>query len=331
MTRHTAIPHLACLSATPGLAIGLPIGTVALAATGTAPPDWIKIAPRGDILCRDRRTYTLDPDALIARFNADDTRAPIDIGHATVTDHAAPAVGWVEQLEARADGLYGKVEWLPGGKAVLAARTHRYVSPAFHHDDQNRATWLHSVALVAAPALANMPALASAQHAQEPSMKGIATAVGLQEGANEAAILAAISAGFVKKDVHEQTLAQLSAATTKLAAIEKAGHEAEVERALEEALKAKKMLPSQKPTFVAMSASVDGFAQVKALLAATAEGSFAAPSGLDGREADKGAGREKDAATLAAEATKLAGERGIPFPDAMSIVASRSTASGAAA
>lgn len=161
-------------------------------------------------------------------------------------------------------------------------------------------------------------------------MKGIATAVGLQEGASEAAILSALSAGFIKKDVHEQTLAQLSTATTKLAAIEKANHEAEVERTLEEALKARKMLPAQKATFVAMAATVDGLKQVKALLAATAEGSFAAPSGLEGRDADKGGAREKDAATLAAEASKLAAERGIPFPDAMSIVSS-APASGAAA
>lgn len=332
MSTRTAIPvlagaaGLACLSAAPELAIGVVAIDIAVAAAGKAEPDWIKIAPRGDFRCRDGRTYSLDPDAVIARCAADGTHVPIDIGHGTVKDDTTPAIGWIEELQARPDGLYGRTDWLAGGKTVLAARTHRYVSPAFHHDAQNRVTWLHSVALVAAPALANMPALASASQAasadlthQEPSMKGIATAVGLQESASEAAILSAIAAGFVKKAVHDETLAQLSAATTKLAAIEKANHEGEVKRELEDALKAKKIAPAQREHLAGLSATADGFAGVKAMLASIAPNSVAGAV-LEGRQVEKGAEAPKTGATLAAEANKYAKEHGVSFTDAVAIL-----------
>lgn len=319
MTARPAIPDLP-----PGFVAGVSTIDVATAsAAGADAPDWIKIAHRGELRCRDGRTYTLDPEAIVARFAADAVDVPIDLNHASVVrapkGEDAPAFGWIKELQARPDGLYGRPDWLDGGRAILRARTHRYVSPAFHHDDANRATWLHSVALVAAPALASMPALAGAGHIQEPSMKGIATAVGLQADANETAILSALSAGFVKKELHEETLARLQAATTELTTLKKAGHDAEVERELDTALRAKKILPAQKEHLAKLSATVDGFAGVKAMLAATAAG-VAIPSALEGRAAETGANPEKDAATLAAEAKKLAAERGISFTDAMSIV-----------
>lgn len=323
MTRPSATPDLP-----PGSAAGVLAIDIAAAAAGQQYPEWIKVAPRGPTVCRDARRFTFDPEALVSSFNEHRVDLPIDLDHATVhkapKGEAAPAHGWVKELQARSDGIYGRTEWLPGGKAILDAKTHRYVSPAFPFDGAGNATWLHSVALVAAPALSNMPALASAQHQhQEPSMKGIATAVGLQEGASETAILSAISAGFVKKEVHDETLAKLSASTTELATLKADLRKGEIDRALEEALKAKKIVPAEREHYAKLCATDDGFTTVKGLLGAMTP--KIGGSGLDTRQAETGGGAEKDAATLAADATKMSKDRGISFTDAMSIV-SRQTA-----
>ncbi|NVO16099.1 MAG: helix-turn-helix domain-containing protein [Rhodoplanes sp.] len=138
--------------------------TLDVAAAGGAPA-WVKVAPRGAVVTRDGRSYQFDPEKLVSRFAADGIDLPVDLDHAiarkTLLGERADAVGWVKELQARLDGLYARVEWLTSGLSVLASRTHRFVSPTFRHDDAGAATWLHSIALVAAPAL-SMPALASA-------------------------------------------------------------------------------------------------------------------------------------------------------------------------
>jgi phage I-like protein len=125
----------------------------------------VKVAPRGPVQTRDGRSYTFVPEVLVARFAADGIDLPVDLDHSVArssqSGERADAVGWVKKLQARADGLYAHVEWLQSGLSVLASRTHRFISPTFHHDAGGTATWLHSIALVAAPAL-SMPAIASA-------------------------------------------------------------------------------------------------------------------------------------------------------------------------
>lgn len=127
--------------------------------------DWIKVAPRGSVVTRDGRSYSFNPETLAARFAADGIDIPIDFDHAIAVKaklgERADAVGWVKQLQARLDGLWARVEWLQTALSALTSRTHRFISPTFHHDVAGTATWLHSIALVAAPAL-SMPAIASA-------------------------------------------------------------------------------------------------------------------------------------------------------------------------
>ena len=134
---------------------------------GAAAGNWIKITPRGRVECRDGRTFAFNPEKLVARFDNDETKLPIDFNHGTeilgAKGERVDAIGWIEQLEARDDGLYGHVEWLETGKAALAAKTQRYVSPTFSYDRDGNAQWLRSVALVTTPGLMKMPALASAQ------------------------------------------------------------------------------------------------------------------------------------------------------------------------
>ena len=282
-------------SASPSVALVLGVSTLAVKLTDGKPPEWVHVLPRGELVARDGRRFHIDPEALVARFQADGVDIAIDLDHALALrapkGEAAPAQAWLKALDARPDGLWGQVDWLDGGKTVLAARTHRYLSPTFHHDDSGRATWLHSVALVAAPAMAGTPALASALTTQTETrpMKGIATALGLTEDASEQACLTALGtmkAGLVTKAVHEETLAKLTAATGELAEMKRKAREAEVGTVLEDALKARKILPAQREHYAALCATDEGLAGVRALLAATAE--QLKPSGLDGKDPPAG-------------------------------------------
>ena len=121
------------------------------------------------------------------------------------------------------------------------------------------------------------------------STKAIALALGLNEAATETACLSALTdlrgkadnpdpARFVKKDLHDQTLATLSATTQKLTettsqldAIKVAARKGDVETVIEGALKAKKIVPAQRDSLVAQCSSDEGFAQVKAFPRGIAE------------------------------------------------------------
>ncbi len=162
----------------------------------------IKIAPRGTIKCRDGRVYEIDPEALVARFEADGTDIAIDIEHALSSkdgNKQAGASGWVKKLLARDDGVYGLVEWGEDAIAALQAKKQKYVSPTFPHDKSGKAIWLHSVSLVAAPALGSQTALANAQPHDQPldkeqpmSFAKLAAKLGLNEEASEDAMIAAL-------------------------------------------------------------------------------------------------------------------------------------------
>ncbi len=273
-------------------------------------PSWIKISPRGTFTTRCGRTFNVDPEALVARFDKEGVKIPVDIDHATAKKamfgDAAPAVGWVEELAAREDGLYGRVDWLAEGKSILSARTHRYVSPAWPHDDRGNVSYLHSVGLVAAPAL-SMPAVASAGLTKpETSMlKAIAKALGLNEDATEQSCLSAISGLVTRVDpaVHQTTLDTLAATRTELETLKKSGRDKEVHDLLEGALTAKKITPAQREAYASLCATDDGLAGVKKIIETL--GVVLPESGLDKRTpADK-------VATLSAEDRDIMAQLGL--------------------
>lgn len=258
-------------------------------------PEIIKLAPRGKTATRDGRAFDFTPETLVSRFDADKIDLAVDLEHslsAFLGDKSKGAIGWISKLEARADGLYGHVEWLDAGLAALKARTHRYLSPTFRHDQYGAATWLHSVALVASPALANMPALAHADphhHSENNPMTiklaKLTAALGLNEEASEEAMLAALNSkleGQVDKKTHEEALAKLSASEDQLKEIRQATRKEKLDTMFEAALSAKKMLPAEREDFEALAATEDGFARVEKILGARPAALGA--SGLDNKK-----------------------------------------------
>ena len=170
---------------------------LAAAESGKAPspPEWLQLTPRGDVTARDGRKFSFDPERLAAAFVEGGLKLPIDFDHEsefTITLGAKPARSWIVDMEARPQGLFGKVEWLPDAVAALRAKAYRYISPTFYRDEDGiTARLIKAAALVAAPAL-GMPALAQAETRSVPAE--IATALGLPTNCEVADAVASIEA-----------------------------------------------------------------------------------------------------------------------------------------
>lgn len=321
------------------LATGIIAGTVQLAAgADAAPPEWIRLTPKGPATTRDGRTFTFNPAALAARFRADGVDLAVDTDHSVAllgSKGLTPnVVGYVKQAEARDDGTWGRVDWIDPAAAKKQLRTHRYVSPTLHHDAAGTVTWLHSVALVSAPALGNMGALAHASAHQDSPMKEIAKALGLPETATEPECLAALRGRVELKPLAAalglteaaDAAALLQAATTlkaggsglvtelqgqvstlgaRVQTSEKALRDRDVAELLDGALRDRKIVPAQRESYAAMCASDDGLKGVRQLLAATP--AALAPSGLDGLTPPSG-DAAVDPVMLAAQGRKLKAE-----------------------
>jgi len=274
--------------------------------SGGGVPEWITIFPQlGKITARDGRSFTIDGAALLAAFRADGIDIPVDEMHQTDTamasGGAARAVGWINDLRIQDGKLEGHVDWTATGKALLAARAYRYTSPSFYDTPQR----LRAVALVTAPALGNQPALAAANPSPESSMKSIATFLGLQEDANEASCLSALTTrmtGMVPKTVLDETVTKLAAATAELDALKSSARGDKVNALIEGALKAKKIIPAEKDHFVALCATDAGLESVEKLFAS--KPALLAASDLDNRTQPE-PGAQVKAEQLAAKASKL--------------------------
>ena len=311
MTKHTRPEDLPALL---GLCLAVVTGELPAA---TASGSFIKITPSGRVTTRDGRSYSFDPEKLAARAAGENTEVAVDTDHSialrAMRGEAGNTIGYAKEIEARPDGTYARVDWLDGAQAVLKARTHRYVSPTFHHDASGEATWLHSISLVPVPAL-DMPAIAAAMAPGSSdtalaTLSAVAAALGLPASADQAALLAAIgsmAADAVPKALHEGAVSALGDATTRLATLAAETRSREVEELIEGALKATKIVPFERPHYLALCSTDAGLTTVKALLA-TMLPRFAG-SGLDGRRAP-GQHRPESVEQLAARASAYREER----------------------
>lgn len=152
-------------------------------AVGSAVPEWVHLLPAGAIRTHDGRgPYRVeDAEAVIAASMADERGLPIDENHSTdlaaPQGREAPARGWIAELQARVDGLWGRVEWTATGAALLADRAYRGLSPVILHDKAGRVLRILGASLVNRPNLRGLAAL----HAEDnmDDLERIAVALGL--------------------------------------------------------------------------------------------------------------------------------------------------------
>ena len=142
---------------TASCAIALPAGD---------PPDWVELLPLGTIEARDGRKWTMRDAAPVLAATAAYRGSHdilIDYDHAAEDDDkAAPAAGWISDLEVRDGAIYGRTTWTERAIAAIKAREYRYISPVFGYDKRNRVTMLARAGLTNIPAL-DLKALARIQ------------------------------------------------------------------------------------------------------------------------------------------------------------------------
>ncbi|MGZ8915827.1 MAG: phage protease [Methylobacter sp.] len=186
--------------------IGSCVGSIALALAATTneaqSEQWIHIMPSGEFSGRDGRGpwAMRNADAVIAASAAFAGKKPIPVDYDHQIDMAvkngqpAPAAGWIKQLQARADGLWGLIEWTSKASAHLAAKEYRYLSPVFNHTPSGEVTRVLRAALTNNPAL-ELTALASAQGADQQAqgpMVELCSLLGLAADAGMSAIIEAV-------------------------------------------------------------------------------------------------------------------------------------------
>ena len=188
-------------------------------------PDWVHLVPKGNFGARDGRgpwRYDNAHSLITASFAAR-KRIHIDLNHSTETAAKmgldAPAVGYVTEMEERADGIWGKVDWTRRGRELLSDRAYWGISPVIQFDKTTG-----DVHAVARAALTNDPALAeltplSTEETQEMFLQNVAKMLGLGEDASEEDVIAALKTkldGKSEGDEGRESLAALSSVAAAL-------------------------------------------------------------------------------------------------------------------
>lgn len=265
----------------------------------------IHLLPQGPkIMGRDGRVFTLtNPNDVLSAFHDLGMKLPIDLEHATEIKgkkgEPAPAVGWVIGLEARDDGIWGKVEWNPRGREMIEDKSYRYLSPVFTKSKDDTIGALISVGLTNQPNL-NLTALNSAQSFNPKETKKmdkeLLEALGLGDGATTEDALGAINALQEEKTVALNRAenpdlqkfaprAEINALQTELQKYkeaEVARNQVEIEGAVDQAIEDGKITPANRGFYIAscQSQGVDAFnSMIKSAPALAGESNFKAPDG----------------------------------------------------
>lgn len=186
MGAHLSLTHALCDSELPSQA-----------------PEWVHLFPTGPITGRDGRAWTLDdPDALIAAFKARRVDLPVDFEHQSENADArqsgpVPAAGWIKELQMRANGLWGRVDWTTQARDLIQSRAYRYLSPAFLHTPDAKIRQLKGAGLVHYPNL-HLTALASQETKMErtPLAARLSALLNLPETTSDEDIIAAFQAAL---------------------------------------------------------------------------------------------------------------------------------------
>lgn len=223
------------------------------------PPEWVHLIPAGTFRGVDGRgPYTLaNAEALITASMANGPLV-LDENHATdrfqQTGGSAPAQGWITELRAREDGIWGRVDWTPAGIALMAARAYRGLSPVFVHDKAGRVLQLLRAGFTNVP---NLPL--STLHTQEPQMdlSKLRGALGLPDDADEAAILAAVTTAVNAQQSAATLQARVDQMATTVVALQtqvdtaaQAGRRAAAEQAVDAAITAGKPVKPVRDYFI---------------------------------------------------------------------------------
>ena len=126
-------------------------------------PEWLHLLPIGELTTPDGAKYLVNQqsmDEVLAHWADRKIDMVIDYEHQTHKDVQAPAAGWIKELEARPDGIWGRVEWTKRGADYVVNKEYRYMSPVIGYEKATgRVIRLLDVALTNTPRINNYPAI----------------------------------------------------------------------------------------------------------------------------------------------------------------------------
>lgn len=203
-----------------------PVADLPFADRGESAPEWVHLFTRGKALLMDGRNLkaVYQGGALPLLHYAGrqtETRVPVDINHANAKrshkGEMTPAVGWIVAVEERPDGLWGRVEWNDQGKALLAQKAYRGISPEFYTDANGNITGLCGASLVNRPALGGLTPLFTSAHPEGETedmekLALIAVALGLLPNATAETVLAGAEKLKADQAASQDSLAKLALA-----------------------------------------------------------------------------------------------------------------------
>ena len=172
---------------------------IAINSQGQA-PEWVHLIPAGIFFGRDGRgPWRLSvPENFIETTNDYQAGAdiPLDYEHQSeMTEkngRPAPAAGWIKELEAREEGIWGRVEWTSSGSAMIIEKEYRYLSPVFTYDKKTGELGrLESAGLTNRPNL-ELKALNNQGASMEEFLTQLAALLGLAETATQEEVFAAV-------------------------------------------------------------------------------------------------------------------------------------------
>ncbi len=159
-------------------------------------PEWVHLLPAGELRTADGRgPYRVTDVIALMAASMKGGKLVLDENHATdlvaPKGGSAPARGWIVDLQHRADGIWGRVEWTAEGRSVVPG--YRGISPAIVHRRDG------TVLSIARASLTNTPNFQGLQslHSKETSMDfraWLIEALGLAADVDDDAIVTAMKA-----------------------------------------------------------------------------------------------------------------------------------------
>ncbi|MDW7643444.1 MAG: phage protease [Desulfuromonadales bacterium] len=302
------------LKALNGVSLPEGCGVVALnfeMPTDGSVPEHIELIPAGEVVQgRDGRTFLNDsPAGLSEAFAQDGKDIPVDWEHATElrapNGLPAPAAGWIKEIVTREDGsVWGRVDWTEKGRASVAGREYRYVSPVFIFEKESRRILrITSVGLTNQPNL-RLKGLNHQQKEEEMLPKELLAKLGLPENATLEQAMNAIAKiqgdlttalnraespsldKFIPRADYDAAMNRATTAEQKLVARDQADLDKEINAEVDAAVKAGKITPATVEFYKASCRAEGGMEAFRKFVEAAPV--LGAPSDLDGKAPEKG-------------------------------------------
>lgn len=167
-------------------------------------PEWVHLLPaaQGTVRTHDGRgPYRVVDLAQIIKASLkadprDQSGLIIDENHssdiAAPLGQPSPARGRIFEMEARPDGVWGRVEWTPSGRALMEDRAYRGISPVITYDPKSGV--VHSILRAGLVNYPNLRGLTALNSEVQMDVQRLAAALSLAETATIDEILSAITA-----------------------------------------------------------------------------------------------------------------------------------------